>query len=164
VPDAFGVLQISQSRRHAFEVAWPDEAMRSLTCVGKDAIVSGCATLTSILGALSTVAMDVPVLKNAFLGATDARVHARYIMTLASMTNLMAALAMQPIYLVITIQKLMSCTLNDVSATLQNFVENAKDVAAGGSGKKKQLSLRLSFGSRKVQDAISESGVAINYQ
>jgi hypothetical protein len=160
VSDALGVLQISQRRRHAFEVAWPDEALRSLTCVGKDAIVSACATLTSILGALSTIAMDVPVIKNGFFGATDARVHARYIMTLASITNFMAAVAMQPIYAVITMQKLLSCTLNDVSATLENFVENAKDVAAGGTGRTKQLSLRLSFGSRRVQDAISESGVA----
>ena len=70
-------VQISQHRRHAFEVAWPDEALRSLTCVGKDSIVSACATLTSILGALSTIAMDVPVIKNGFFGATDARVHAR---------------------------------------------------------------------------------------
>jgi hypothetical protein len=30
------VVELTQQRRHQFEIAWPDEAVRSLTCVGKE--------------------------------------------------------------------------------------------------------------------------------
>ena len=124
--------------------------------------MSACATLTSILGALSSLLMDVPVAKNAFFGATDARVHARYIMALASITNFLAAVAMQPIYMVLALQKIMSCTLNDVSATLETFVNNAQSLAQGDRRgyTTPQLSLTLSFGSGRVQEAIKNAGVA----
>ena len=31
-------VQLTQQHQHKFEIAWPDEAVRSLTCGGKDAI------------------------------------------------------------------------------------------------------------------------------
>ena len=153
--------QLTHRRRHAFEVAWPDEAVRSLTCVGKDAIVSVSATLMSIVGAMSTIMMEVPAASNAYFGATDARVHARYIMALASFTNCISAVLMGPIYVAIATQKVMSCTLNDVSATLENFAVNARNVAGGGGRSySKQLGLTISFGSARVESAVAESGVA----
>ncbi|NBX19070.1 MAG: hypothetical protein EBR09_17130, partial [Proteobacteria bacterium] len=154
---AAALVELTQRRRRALEITWPDEAVRSLTCVGKDAMVSISATLTSILGAMSAIMMEVPVMKNAFFGATDARVHARYVMALASFTNLIAAVLMWPIYAMIIAQKTLSCTLNDVSATLQNFVVNVRQVV-DGSGRARpsytrQLQLAVSFGSARVQEA-----------
>ena len=158
--DAHARAQLTQQRRHKFEIAWPDEAVRSLTCVGKDAIVSVSATLTSIFGAMSVIMMDVPTTRSTLFVATDPRVHARYIMALASFTNCIAAILMAPIYTAITVQKVMSCTLNDVSATLQNFVVDAQSLASGGESSGNQLGLVISFGSTRVQKLVDDSGVA----
>jgi hypothetical protein len=100
--------------------------------MGKDAIVSVSTTLMSIVGAMSTIMMEVPAASNAYFGATDARVHARYIMALASFTNCISAVLMGPIYVAIATQKVMSCTLNEVSATLENFAVNTRNVAGCG--------------------------------
>jgi hypothetical protein len=129
--------------------------------LGKDAIVSVSATLMSIVGAMSTIMMEVPAASNTYFGATDARMHARYIMALASFTNCISAVLMGPIYVAIATQKVMLCTLNDVSATLENFAVNARNVAGGGGRSySKQLGLTISFGSARVESAVAESGVA----
>ena len=128
--------------------------------MGKDAIVSVSATLTSIFGAMSVIMMDVPTTRSTLFVATDPRVHARYIMALASFTNCIAAILMAPIYTAITVQKVMSCTLNDVSATLQNFVVDAQSLASGGESSGNQLGLVISFGSTRVQKLVDDSGVA----
>jgi hypothetical protein len=80
-------------------------------------------------------------------------------MALASFTNFIAAMAMAPIYAVITAQKVLSCSLNDVSATLENLVANTARVAGGGGQSyTRQLGLTISFGSARVQQA--SAGVA----
>jgi hypothetical protein len=48
-------VQLTQQRRHKFAIAWPDEAVRSLTCVGKGHDNSVSVTLTSIFGAMSVI-------------------------------------------------------------------------------------------------------------
>ena len=106
------------------------------------------ATLTSIFGAMSVILMDVPTTRSTSFVATDPRVHARYIMALASFTNCIAAILMAPIYTAITVQKVMSCTLNDVSATLQNFVGDAQSLASGGESSGNQLGLVISLADR----------------
>jgi hypothetical protein len=98
--------------------------------------------------------------ESTFFVATDQRVHARYIMEVAIFTNCIAAILMALIYTAITVQKVLSCTLNDVSATLQNFVVDTQSLASGGESSGKQFGLVISFGSTRVKKLVSDVGVA----
>jgi hypothetical protein len=64
------------------------------------------------------------------------------------------------IYVTITTQKVLSCTLNNVSATLENFVVNAQNVSDGISlSYSKQLGLTILFGNARVHHVVAQSGV-----
>lgn len=159
-------VEITQQRKQKFEVQWPDEAIASMTCTMKDNVVSTAASITSLLGAVSYLMQDIS-LYNSFIGSDiDSRVHARYIMTLTSMTNMIASIGLFPVYQILVSQKLVSCTLNDVSFTLQNLIQGrGQPELTAYIGEKGALRnsdvTNIFFGSERVQKVLTDANVAV---
>ena len=118
-------VELTHQRREQYEMRWPDMALRQQTCTAKDNIVSLSATLTSVLGEVSHLMRDVPQ-QNSFFGSQDSRVHARQIMMLTAMTNLLTSAMLYPVYQKIVFQKLVSCTASDVSYSVSKLVATAQ--------------------------------------
>jgi len=151
VADAIsGAVELTVQRREVFELRWPDEAVQQFTCSMKDTIVSLAASITSLLGAISHLLQDVS-LHSSFIGtAVDSRVHARYIMLLSSLTNLISSLLMLPVYTILVMQKLVSCTLNDMTSVVTQMLNSNS-----------QPQMRIFFGSQAVQQAVADSEIAV---
>ena len=145
-------VELTYSRRQEFEVKWPDTALRQQTCTAKDTVVSLAATLTSVVGAISHIMRDVAQQGLFGGGLVDARAHARDIMTLTAMTNLLTSVMLLPVYMTIVAQKLFSCAANDVSYSISEFVASAQE--------RGQPELRIDFGGN-MQQATERAEIAV---
>ena len=102
-----------RKRRRVYTVAWPDEVFLSFTRQMKNTIVS--IALTSILGAVVQIDLNVQKHQSMQSAQVDARTHARHVMTLASITNLFSSIALFPVYQLIVVEICFSCT-DDVAS------------------------------------------------
>lgn len=159
-------VEITEIRKLKFEVQWPDEAIASMTCTMKDNIISTSASITSLLGATSYLMQDVS-LYNSFVGSSvDSRVHARYIMTLVSTTNLISSIMLLPVYEILVAQKLISCSLNEVSFTIQNLIngrgqpELSAWIGQNGALQNSDTT-NIFFGSARIQKVLIDADVAV---
>lgn len=144
-------VELSESRRKIYEVAWPEESFVALTCQAKDTSVQLSATFTSIVGAIGFAKQkqtenDVSMRS----AAVDSRVHARFIMTLTALTNVLSSIMLLPVYALISVRKVLSCSANDAVAIFSNVF---------GSG---QNAVTLYLGSKRLTDAaVSTVGVCL---
>jgi hypothetical protein len=145
-------VELTYSRRQEFEVKWPDTALRQQTCTAKDNIVSMAATLTSVVGAISHIMRDVSQQGLFGGGLVDARAHARDIMTLTAVTNLLTSVMLLPVYMTIVAQKVFSCTANDISYSISEFVASAQE--------QRQPELKIDFGGN-MQQAAERAEIAV---
>jgi len=81
----------------------------------KNTIVSIASSLTSILGAVAQIDLNVQKHQSMQSAQVDARTHARHVMTLASITNLLSSIALFPVYQLIVVEICFSCT-DDVAS------------------------------------------------
>jgi len=125
--------------------------MQQTTCTAKDTIVSMAATITSLLGAVSHIMLDVSLANGHSSTNIDARAHARFIMVLAATTNMLSAVMLYPVYAMIVFQKFITCTVTDVSASIMRVVDAA--------GNKKQPSMSIKF-KDNMDEATEKAGVA----
>lgn len=152
-------VELSEKRRRVFSVTWPDEEFLSFTCQMKDTIVSIASTLTSVLGAVAQIDFNLQKHQSMQSAQVDARTHARHIMTLASITNFLSSIALLPVYELIVLQKMFSCTVDDVSLLITNLMQTAKTVL-DSDVQQRQPEFMIQFGSKRVQDAISDAKFA----
>jgi hypothetical protein len=134
------VVELTHKRREHYELLWPDKAMQQTTCTPKDTIVSMAATITSLLGAVSHIMLDVSLANGHSSTNIDARAHAahaRFIMVLSATTNMLSAVILYPVYSMIVFQKFITCTVTDVSVSIMSVVDAA--------GNKKQPSSSIKF-------------------
>ena len=121
-------VELTHKRREEFQIKWPVKSMQQTTCTAKDSIVSMAATMTSLLGAVSHLMQDVS-LSNAHSSANvDARAHARYVMVLATTTNMLSAVILWPVYQAIVLQKYVACTATDVTYTILRVADAASNL------------------------------------
>ena len=121
-------VELTHKRREEFQIKWPVKSMQQTTCTAKDSIVSMAATMTSLLGAVSHLMQDVS-LSNAHSSANvDARAHARYVMVLATTTNMLSAVILWPVYQAIVLQKFVACTATDVTYTILRVADAASNL------------------------------------
>lgn len=143
------IVELTHERRQLYQIKWPEKLVRQEACTAKDTLVSAAATVTSVFGAFSHLMQDVS-LHHGFVGSSvDARVHARYIMVLTAMTNMLSSIFMWPIYQGLVLQKWFSCTTNDLLMKIDTLI-------GPGNG---QISLR--FGDPRAAEAIAQAGVAV---
>jgi len=152
-------VELSEKRRRVFSVTWPDEEFLSFTCQMKDTIVSIASTITSILGAVAQIDFNLQKHQSMQSAQVDARTHARHIMTLASITNFLSSVALLPVYQLIVLQKMFSCTVDDVSLLITNLMQTAQTVL-DSDNQQRQPEFMIQFGSKRVQDAISDAKFA----
>jgi hypothetical protein len=138
IADKIGtVVELTHSRREQLEIKWPIKSMQQTTCTAKDSIVSMAATLTSMLGAVSHLMLDVSLSNGNSAARVDVRAHARYIMVLAATTNLLSAAMLWPVYQAIVLQKFVSCTATDVSYSIMRVVD------AGSNGQQPKMVIKF---------------------
>ena len=125
----------------------------------KDTIVSIASTITSILGAVAQIDFNLQKHQSMQSAQVDARTHARHIMTLASITNFLSSVALLPVYQLIVLQKMFSCTVDDVSLLITNLMQTAQTVL-DSDNQQRQPEFMIQFGSKRVQDAISDAKFA----
>jgi len=125
--------------------------MQQTTYTAKDTIVSMAASITSLLGAVSHIMLDVSLANGHSSTNIDARAHARFIMVLAATTNMLSAVILYPVYSMIVFQKFITCTVTDVSASIMSVVDAA--------GNKKQPSMSIKF-KDNMDEATEKAGVA----
>jgi hypothetical protein len=148
------VVELTHKRREHYELLWPDKAMQQTTCTPKDTIVSMAATITSLLGAVSHIMLDVSLANGHSSTNIDARAHAahaRFIMVLSATTNMLSAVILYPVYSMIVFQKFITCTVTDVSVSIMSVVDAA--------GNKKQPSMSIKF-KDNMDEATEKAGVA----
>ena len=131
------VVELTHQRREHYELLWPDKAMQQTTYTAKDTIVSMAASITSLLGAVSHIMLDVSLANGHSSTNIDACAHACFIMVLAATTNMLSAVMLYPVYSMIVFQKFITCTVTDVSTSIMSVV----DVA----GNKKQPSMLIKY-------------------
>jgi hypothetical protein len=143
------IVELTHERRQLYQIKWPEKLVRQEACTAKDTLVSAAATITSIFGAFSHLMQDVS-LHHGFVGSSvDARVHARYIMVLTSITNMLSSIFMWPVYQGLVLQKWFACTTNDLLLKIDTLI-------GPGNG---QISLR--FGDPRASEAIAQAGIAV---
>ena len=145
------IVELTHQRREHYELLWPDKAMQQTTCTAKDTIVSMAASITSLLGAVSHIMLDVSLANGHSSTNIDARAHARFIMVLAATTNMLSAVMLYPVYSMIVFQTFITCTVTDVSASIMNVVDAA--------GNKKKPSMSIKF-KDNMDEATEKAGVA----
>jgi hypothetical protein len=125
--------------------------MQQTTYTAKDTIVSMAASITSLLGAVSHIMLDVSLANGHSSTNIDARAHARFIMVLAATTNMLSAVMLYPVYSMIVFQTFITCTVTDVSASIMSVVDAA--------GNNKQPSMSIKF-KDNMDEATEKAGVA----
>ena len=136
------IVELSESRRQEYEVAWPEQVFMSTICATKDAFVETMATFTAIVGRSALVvdtALETVQVRTAM---SDSRWRARFFMALEAITRLLSAIAMLPLYAAIAVQRTMTCLGNDVIMIFQNAI------ASEGTP-------RIRLGSKQLQEQIS---------
>ncbi len=131
------IVEVTHKHREHYELLWPDKDMQQTTFTAKDTIVSMATTITSLLGAVSHIMLDVSLANGHSSTNIDACAHARFIMVLAATTNMLSAVMLYPVYSMIVFQKFITCTVTDVSTSIMSVV----DVA----GNKKQPSMLIKY-------------------
>jgi hypothetical protein len=144
-------VELTHARQEHFELLWPHTAMRQTTCTAKDTIVSMAATITSVLGAVSHLMLDVSLANGHSSANIDARAHARFIMVLTATTNMLSSVLLFPVYGMIVLQKFVTCTATDVSSTIIRLID------AAGNKKQPQLSIKFKD---DMNEATEKAGVA----
>lgn len=114
-------VEISHNRRLRYEIAWPEEAFATAACHAKDVSVQASASLTSFLGGMLRERQRKQIDDVAARGAVlDTRVHARSILTLMAVTDLMASILNWVVYAALALRKVMLCAVNDGLVLVQN--------------------------------------------
>lgn len=145
-------VELSEARRTQYEIAWPEEAFVAATCQAKDVAVQISAIFTSLAGAISLAErkkQEIEVSQRH--AAVDSRVHARFIMTVTSATNLFASIMLLPVYSLLATRQLVSCSVNDAVAVFTSAFAGA-DASVG-----------IFFGSKRLNEAAqSVSGTCLS--
>lgn len=112
-------MELSESRR--YEIAWPEDSFVAVTCQAKDSAVHLAATFTSIAGAIGVAEQKRKTNEMLVINrgsSVDTQVHAGVLhMTLTAVSNLLSSVMLAPIYTMIAIKKVISCTANDAVVT-----------------------------------------------
>ena len=141
------VVELTHERRTRYQLKWPEKLVRQEACTAKDTIVSFAASLTSVFGAVSHLMQDVS-LHHGFVGSNvDSRVHARYIMMLTAITNIVSSM-LWFVYQGLVLQKFFTCTANEVLYKIDTIVSNG------------QPTMSIRFGDPQQDRAIADAGVA----
>jgi len=108
-------VEITNARRDTYRISWPQEIFMAGVCNSKDFIVETVSTLTAVSGAVLAFAYEETVpgaSYDANEAAIDVRVHAKQIMFITAVTNLISNVAMAPLYFSVASQKIMACRVD----------------------------------------------------
>jgi len=119
-------VEFTKERKEAFEIgASVDESFMAATCQAKELIMHISATITSVIGAIGFASSKVSERDSILMNAVvDSRVHARFIMTLTTITNLLASIGNLPLYLLMYVRKSFMCTTNEAVALFDRLFDS----------------------------------------
>jgi len=120
------IVEISKNRRNAAMWEFPDSELTEGTCMLKRTVVGTVSVFTASLG--STVRFAALVNHEFAQDAMrsdvmDGRWYARYFMSTTAMTNFISSLFMGPIYTLMSMQKVLSCGVNDMVAVVTQIAD-----------------------------------------
>ena len=118
------IVELSKNQQDAARWQFPDDNLMQGHCMLKDTVVETVAVFTWVLGTMVrfTGLRDQEFAEDLMRSdIMDARWHARFYMSTTALTNFVASVFMGPIYLLITMQKVLSCEANDVVAVVENI-------------------------------------------
>lgn len=143
-------VELSASRRQQYELAWPDEYFMTGICSTKDTTVHLSSIFTSLIGAIGISINQKRVdYMSSRVGQVDSKFNARFTMSLMAMTNFLSSVLLWPVYNLIALRKMISCSTNSAMAVFQNvFAPNQ-----GGM-------IELYFGSKEIQQ-VSDSTLGV---
>ena len=116
------IVELSKNRQDAARWQFPDDDLMQGHCMLKDTAVETVAVFTSTLGVMVRFAglRDQEFAEDLMRSdIMDARWHVY--MSTTALTNFVASIFMGPIYLLIVMQKVLSCGANDVVAVVENI-------------------------------------------
>lgn len=124
------IVELSAERRGRYEVKWQDEVFTAAVCNAKDVLTEITATVTSMVGGLDFV-RERAHRDGTFMRGfqIDPRYHARVIMAVGALTNLINSIFLAPLYALIVTQQTVMCSANDTIVTLQQTVTGSEDHA-----------------------------------
>lgn len=118
-------VEISESRRRVYEIGWLDEQFMEMSCQSKDVIIESVATLTSIVGMVSSIstATSDPWKQTARIDSTT---NAHNVLIAAAATRLVANIALLPVLLGQAAWKVTSCNINATVLIVQGLLQQGK--------------------------------------
>lgn len=147
-----GVVELSQSRRQRYELAWVDEIVASTLCNLKDVTTEAVALFTSVIGSLDYVRESLHR-DGIFMRGyqIDPRYHARVVMSVTALTRLIAAIFHFPQFAATAVVQGVKCGVNDTVIVLQNIIDPDA------------TNPRIEIGSRHLTEARSQiAGVCLS--
>ena len=123
------VVELTQARRQRYELSSYQEYFTALTCSTKDSIVSGAATVTSIVGAVTTAVQGLRTDDlNPQSHIIDANTNGRVVLGLAAMTNFLSSVAMAAIFPLVLWNKILQCQADSALAIFTNLLDDSAGV------------------------------------
>lgn len=123
------IVELTQARRQRYELSSYQEYFTALTCSTKDSIVSGAATFTSVIGAVTTSVHGLTTDDlNPKSHIIDANTNGRLVLGLAAITNFLSSLAMATIFPLILWNKILQCQADSALATFTNLLGDSSGV------------------------------------
>lgn len=138
-------VEISEARRNVYEIGWLDEQVMQMSCQAKDVIVEGVATLTSIVGMVSSLSVSSSDTWSQ-TARVDAATNANTVLVTAAATRLTVNIALLPVLLNLAAWKVSSCNINATAFVIQGLM---------GQG---ESDVVVRIGSQRLLPAV-ESGV-----